>query len=198
MKIAAYIRVSTDDQKTDSQLDAIKNYCKLKGWNDPALFIDHGESGKKHSRPALDELTQKVKRKEFDTILVYKFDRISRSTKQLIEIMEMLKALEINFVSITESIDTTTPAGKMIFGIFAVLAEFERENIVSRVKAGMKAAKERGIHCGRSRFKLTNDQANEILRRGLAGESVSKLADEFDLNKGTVSRMINKAKRDRG
>jgi DNA invertase Pin-like site-specific DNA recombinase len=198
MKIAAYIRVSTDDQKTDSQLDAIKNYCKLKGWNDPALFIDHGESGKKESRPQLDEMVKGIKARQFDTVLVYKFDRISRSTKHLIEIMEMLKALEINFVSITESIDTTTPAGKMIFGIFAVLAEFERENIVSRVKAGMKAAKERGIHCGRSNFKLTKEQHQSIIERGLSGESVSKLADEFSINKGTVSRMINKVRRDRG
>ncbi len=195
MKIAAYIRVSTDDQKTDSQTDAINNFCKLKGWISPVLFIDHGESGAKNSRPQLDFMMERMKNKEFDTVLVYKFDRISRSTKHLIEIMETLKTLEVNFVSITESIDTTTPAGKMIFGIFAVLAEFERENIVSRVKAGMKAAKDRGIHCGRANFKLTKEQHESIIQRGLSGESPTKLAYEHGINKATVSRMVNKARK---
>ena len=194
MKIAAYIRVSTDDQKIDSQLDAIKAYCTLKGIKDFTTFIDHGESGKNESRPQLDLMMERVKKKEFDAVLVYKFDRISRSTKHLITIMDQLKALEVNFISITEAIDTTTPAGKMVFGIFAVLAEFERENIVSRVKAGMKAAKDRGVHCGRSRYKLTPSDVEDILSRVDHGETMVSVADRYGINKGTVSRLVSKNK----
>jgi DNA invertase Pin-like site-specific DNA recombinase len=192
MKIAAYIRVSTDEQKTDSQLEAVKNFCTLKGWPMPVLFIDHGESGRKISRPQFDIMVNQVKAGLFDTVLVYKFDRISRSTKHLIEIMELLKALGVDFVSITESIDTTTPAGKMIFGIFAVLAEFERENIVARVKSGIKAAQSKGIHCGRSRFKITDKMILEIKLDHAAGLSLSKIGAKHGLNKATISRLLRK------
>ncbi len=194
MKIAAYIRVSTDDQKIDSQLDAVKAYCTLKGIKEFITFIDHGESGKNESRPQLDMMMERVKKKEFDAVLVYKFDRISRSTKHLITIMDQLKALEVNFISITEAIDTTTPAGKMVFGIFAVLAEFERENIVARVKAGMRAAKERGVHCGRSRYKLTAGDVEDILSRVEHGEPMVSVAERYGINKGTVSRLVSKSK----
>lgn len=190
IKIAAYIRVSTDDQKIDSQLDAIKKYCELKGWNTPALFIDHGESGKKDSRPQLDELLRRIKEREFQSLIVFKFDRLSRSTIQLIQLMELFKAYDVNFISLGESIDTTTPAGKMIFGIFAVLAEFERENIVERVKAGIKAAKARGVHCGRDNFKVTKEQIIEIKNKYSSGIKQKDLAIEYRLNKGYISRLV--------
>lgn len=194
IKIAAYIRVSTDDQKIDSQLDAIKKYCELKDWPAPVLFIDHGESGKKDSRPQLDELLKRIKEKEFNSLVVFKFDRLSRSTIQLIQLMELFKAFDVNFISLGESIDTTTPAGKMIFGIFAVLAEFERENIVERVKAGIKAAKARGTHCGRDNFKLTKDQIDEIKEKYQNGVKQFELAKEYNVNKGYISRLVRSQK----
>ena len=190
MKIAAYIRVSTEDQKIDSQLDSIKKYCELKDWPAPVLFIDHGESGKKESRPQLDEMLKRIKEKEFSALIVFKFDRLSRSTIQLIQLMELFKAHDVNFISLGESIDTTTPAGKMIFGIFAVLAEFERENIVARVKAGIRAAKANGTHCGRSRYKLDNDKINEIKAMRAAGQSLESIASHYGINKATVSRLL--------
>lgn len=190
MKIAAYIRVSTDEQKIDSQLEAIKTYCKLKGWPEAALFIDHGESGRKISRPQFDKMIEQVKEKKFDSVLVYKFDRISRSTKHLIEIMELLKALSVDFISLSENIDTTTPAGKMIFGIFAVLAEFERENIVARVKSGMKAAKANGTHCGRSRWKFTPENIQEMIRMKNKGQTLEQIGQKFNTSKAAVSRLV--------
>lgn len=194
MKIAAYIRVSTDDQKIDSQLDAIKNYCKFKDWPEPVLFIDHGESGKKESRPQLDKLLKGINEKEFSALIVFKFDRLSRSTIQLIQLMELFKRNEVNFISLGESIDTTTPAGKMIFGIFAVLAEFERENIVSRVKAGMKAAKSRGIHCGRAAYKVTPEIKDQVMKLHHEGLSLNDIKMIIGLDKSTLSRLINKEK----
>lgn len=190
MKIAAYIRVSTDDQKIDSQLDAIKSYCKFKDWCEPVFFIDHGESGKKESRPQLDEMLRRIREKEFSALIVFKFDRLSRSTIQLIQLMELFKQYDVNFISLGESIDTTTPAGKMIFGIFAVLAEFERENIVERVKAGIRAAKAKGIHCGRDNFKVTKEQIIEIKNKYSSGVKQKDLAIEYGLNKGYISRLV--------
>jgi DNA invertase Pin-like site-specific DNA recombinase len=192
MKIAAYIRVSTDDQKIDSQLDAIKNYCKFKDWPAPVLFIDHGESGKKESRPQLDEMLKRIKDREFSALIVFKFDRLSRSTIQLIQLMELFKTFDVNFISLGESIDTTTPAGKMIFGIFAVLAEFERENIVSRVKAGIRAAKDKGIHCGRSRYKIDETMIKDIEAMRAGGLSLKDISEKHGLNKATVSRLLSK------
>jgi DNA invertase Pin-like site-specific DNA recombinase len=192
MKIAAYIRVSTDDQKIDSQLEAIKKYCALKDWPLPVLFIDHGESGKKESRPQLDELLRRVKDKEFHSLIVFKFDRLSRSTIQLIQLMELFKAYDVNFISLGESIDTTTPAGKMIFGIFAVLAEFERENIVERVKAGIRAAKAKGIHCGRDPYKTTPETIERIIQLSNEGRSLNQIKDAVGLDKGYISRILKK------
>lgn len=192
MKIAAYLRVSTDDQKIDSQLEAIKNYCKFKDWPAPVLFIDHGESGKKESRPQLDEMLKRIQNKEFNALIVFKFDRLSRSTIQLIQLMELFKAHDVNFISLGESIDTTTPAGKMIFGIFAVLAEFERENIVARVKAGIRAAKSRGIHCGRDAYKTTPETIETIIRLKSQGLSLNQIKDKVNLDKGYISRILKK------
>jgi DNA invertase Pin-like site-specific DNA recombinase len=192
IKIAAYIRVSTDDQKIDSQLDAIKNYCKFKDWPEPVLFIDHGESGKKESRPQLDEMLKRIKHKEFNSLIVFKFDRLSRSTIQLIQLMELFKSFDVNFISLGESIDTTTPAGKMIFGIFAVLAEFERENIVERVKAGIRAAKAKGIHCGRDAYKTTPETIELIVELSGQGRSLNQIKDAVGLDKGYISRILKK------
>ena len=192
MKIAAYIRVSTDDQKIDSQLDSIKKYCALKDWPEPVLFIDHGESGKKESRPKLDEMLKRIQNKEFQALIVFKFDRLSRSTIQLIQLMELFKAHDVNFISLGESIDTTTPAGKMIFGIFAVLAEFERENIVARVKAGIRAAKSRGTHCGRDAYKTTPETIQTIIQLKNQGMSLNQIKDRVNLDKGYISRLLKK------
>jgi DNA invertase Pin-like site-specific DNA recombinase len=149
MLVACYLRCSTEDQKTDLQEDALKNYCNFKGWSNPALFIDHGESGAKTSRPAFDEMMTKVRQKEFDIVLTWKFDRIGRSTAHLISVLDTLQRLNVGFISVTENIDTTSPMGKMVFTIFAALAEFEREMLVMRTKAGLKATKERGTVLGR-------------------------------------------------
>jgi DNA invertase Pin-like site-specific DNA recombinase len=192
IKIAAYVRVSTDEQKTDSQLDAIKKYCALKDWPTPVFFIDHGESGKKESRPQLDELLKRIKDKEFHSLIVFKFDRLSRSTIQLIQLMELFKAYDVNFISLGESIDTTTPAGKMIFGIFAVLAEFERENIVERVKAGIRAAKAKGIHCGRDAYKTTPEMIETIIQLSDKGRSLNQIGAVVGLDKGYISRILKK------
>lgn len=148
MKTAAYLRVSTEEQSTALQKDAVEAYCKMKGLNF-TLFIDQGESGSKTSRPAFNKMMEAVRAGEYQAVLVWKLDRLSRSTVHLIQLIEELKALEVDFISITENLDTSSPMGKMIFGIFAVLAQFEKEQLIMRTKEGMKAAKNRGALIGR-------------------------------------------------
>lgn len=151
MRVACYLRVSTDEQKVDLQKDAIDRYVKFKDWCTPApvFFVDQGESGAKTSRPAFDRMMKRLRQNDFDALLVWKFDRIGRSTAHLISILDELKTLKVDFISVVENVDTTTAMGKMMFTIIAALAEFERDTLIMRTKAGMDAAKERGIHCGR-------------------------------------------------
>ncbi len=192
MKIAAYLRVSTKDQKVDIQLEAIQNYCKLKGWINPVLFIDHGESGAKVSRPQLDKMFSRVRTGEFDAILCWKFDRIGRSMIHLLTIMEELKHLKVEFISIQENIDTTSPLGKVFFSLLASLAEFERDNITSRTKAGRELAMERGVIFGRKPWKMTPDIGEDIVVMYAAGHSMSLIGKKHGINKSVVSRHLKK------
>lgn len=193
IKPCAYIRVSTSDQNTDMQLDAVKNYCKIKSWQEPAFFVDHGESGKKESRPQLDLMLKKLQAGEFNTILVYKFDRISRSTTHLIGLMNDFRTKNIDFISISENVDTSTPMGKMIFSIIAVLAEFERETIVQRTKDGLKAAKERGVKLG-AKSELTDIDRKNLLKMYLNNAPIQSLQNEFKLSRSRVYAIISEEK----
>lgn len=149
--VAVYLRVSTEDQKTDLQKNAIIHYCNMKGIPSDSLqwFIDQGESGSKISRPSFNKMMEAARSGTLSAVLTWKFDRIGRSTVHLIQVLEELKTLEVDFISLTENVDTSSPMGKMIFGIFAVLAQFEREQLIMRTKAGMEAARSRGSRIGR-------------------------------------------------
>lgn len=192
MKIAAYLRVSTKDQKVDIQNDSIINYCKMKGWTSPTLFIDHAESGAKTSRPQFNKMMDKARKNEFDLILCWKFDRIGRSTIHLLSIMGELNTLKIGFVSIMENIDTTTPMGKMMFSVIAALSEFERETIRSRTKAGQDLAKSKGVHCGRpDTYSIKDKQA--VIAYYNEGITPDKIASMTKMDRSTVYRIIKKA-----
>lgn len=193
MKIAAYLRVSTRDQKVDIQLDAIKNYCKLKDWVNPVFFIDHGESGAKTSRPQFNKMMSQARLKEFDAVLCWKFDRIGRSTIHLLSILGELNQLEVGFISIMESIDTTTPMGKMMFSVIAALSEFERETIRSRTKAGQDLAKSKGIHCGRPETYTKKDKA-AVIAYFNEGLKPDKIAELTGMDRATVYRTIKVGK----
>lgn len=138
-----YVRVSDEDQTENLQLDA------LTAAGCTAIYRDHGVSGAKANRPGLDALLADLR--SGDTIVVWKLDRLGRSTLHLFQILSELRERDIDFVSLTQGIDTTTAIGRMLYGQLAVFAEFEREQISDRTKAGMAAAKKRGVHVGRPR-----------------------------------------------
>jgi len=148
-RIAVYARVSTTDQSTDSQLLDLRRYTQERSWNIFKEYVDEGISGTKDSRPALNELMNDAKKRRFDVVLVWRFDRFARSTKHLILALEEFKNLGIDFVSYQENIDTSSPLGSAIFTIISAVAQLERDIIAERVKAGLRRARENGKKLGR-------------------------------------------------
>ena len=147
-KVAIYIRVSTKNkQDISKQRDYLTRYCEQKGYEIYKIYQDRGISGSKQRRPALDEMLREIK--NYDTVLVYKIDRIGRSFKHLFELMEIFEEHGVEFNSATQSIDTSRPEGKLFFNMLASFAEFERELIVQRITDGLEIAKKRGKKLGR-------------------------------------------------
>ncbi len=151
IRVAIYARVSTTDQDCALQLSDLRRYVEIRGWEPGEEFIDAGVSGAKRSRPRLDELLKAVKKGRFDAVLVWRFDRMARSTTHLIEILDTLRAHGCDFCSTQEQIDTSGATGRLMFTIIAAFAEFERMLIKERVNAGIANAKANGVHCGRPR-----------------------------------------------
>jgi len=149
MKIALYTRVSTQDQSVEMQTSDLKRYCTQRGFDVYKEYSDQGISGTKDKRPALDELMDDAKKKKFDVVLVWRFDRFARSTKHLITALEEFRHLGIDFISYQENIDTSSPLGKAMFTIVSAVAELERNILLERVRAGLRRAKENGRILGR-------------------------------------------------
>jgi len=152
VKIAIYARVSTlSGQNPDAQLRELREYCVRRGWEVGGEFVDIGFSGATEKRPQLDQLLAGCRKRLFDAVVVYRYDRFARSLRHMVNALGEFDALGIQFVSIHEGIDTTTPNGRLVFGIFASIAEFERELIRDRVRSGLAAARARGKRLGRPR-----------------------------------------------
>ncbi len=149
MRAAIYARVSTNGQDVGMQTRELREFVKRRGWHIEAEYTDVGISGAKEKRSQLDRLMADAKRRRFDSVVVYRYDRFARSLRHLVNALEEFRALGIDFVSIHEGVDTSTPNGRLIFGIFASIAEFERELIRDRVKSGIAAARARGVRLGR-------------------------------------------------
>jgi DNA invertase Pin-like site-specific DNA recombinase len=129
-------------QDPEAQLQPLRQYCKERGWTIAREFIDEGWSGAKASRPALDELMAAVdaKTRGFEGVVVWKFDRFFRSTQHMLRVLELFQKKDLEFISTTEQIDTSTPVGKLVFTLLAAIAEFERELMRERIRNGMKKA----------------------------------------------------------
>ncbi len=150
-RIAIYARVSTSDQSTEAQRLDLRRYVRERGWTLFNEFCDNGISGMTDSRPALNELMNDAKKRKFDAVLVWRFDRFARSTKHLILALEEFRNLGIDFVSYQENIDTSSPLGSAIFTIISAVAQLERDIIAERVTAGPRRARENGKKLGRPR-----------------------------------------------
>jgi DNA invertase Pin-like site-specific DNA recombinase len=186
MKAAIYARVSTNNgQNPEMQLEELRAYCKRRGWEIAGEYVDAGISGSKEHRPALDRLLIGCRKRLVDAVIVYRYDRFARSLRQLVNALEEFRALGIEFVSLHEGVDTSTPNGRLVFGIFASIAEFERELIRDRVRSGLASAKARGKHLGRPRVVV---DAKRIATLRGAGTSWAKIGEALGVGEGTVRR----------
>jgi len=183
MKCAIYSRVSTADQNVGMQLDELRAYCERRGLEVADEYVNSAVSGAKESRPALNRLLAWG----FDAVLVYRYDRFARSLRQLVNALGEFHALGVHFISLDESVDTSTPSGRLVFGIFAGIAEFERSLITERVKSGQVAAKRRGVKFGRPRADVNTEKLAELRRQGL---SYANIAKATGLSVGTVFRVV--------
>jgi DNA invertase Pin-like site-specific DNA recombinase len=191
IRAALYARVSTHaGQNPEMQLAELREYCDRRGWDIVGEYVDTGVSGARERRPELDRMLTACRRRNIDAVVVYRYDRFARSLRQLVNALEDFRAVGIQFVSIHEGVDTSTPNGRLVFGIFASIAEFERELIRDRVRSGIAAAIARGKHIGRPRRPV--DTARVLELRG-QGWSWSAIAKEVGAGLGTVHRAAQKA-----
>ncbi len=153
MRTALYARVSTANNGQDPtvQTRELEEYCQRRGWKVTGQYIDVGISGAREKRPELSRLMADAHRRKFEAVIVWKFDRFARSVSHLLRALETFKALGIEFVSLTEGVDTSTPTGRMIFTVLGAVAELERSLIAERVRAGLRNAKAKGKRLGRPR-----------------------------------------------
>jgi DNA invertase Pin-like site-specific DNA recombinase len=185
-RAAIYARVSTHNgQNPEMQLEEIRQYCANRGWTIAEEYVDTGISGTREHRPALDRLLGACRRRLVDAVVVYRYDRFARSLRQLVNALEEFRTLGIDFISLHEGVDTSTANGRLIFGIFASIAEFERELIRDRVRSGLASAKAKGKHLGRPRIVV---DSNKIASLRGAGESWAKIGETLGIGEGTVRR----------
>ena len=175
MRAALYARVSTQaGQDPAVQLLELREYCERRGWEVGGEFTDVGVSGAKERRPQLDQLLARCRKRHFDAVVVYRYDRFARSLRQLVNALGEFEALGIQFVSLHECVDTSTPNGRLVFGIFASIAEFERELIRDRVRSGIAAARARGMRLGRPRRYVDVSRVATLRAEGLSWREVGR------------------------
>jgi DNA invertase Pin-like site-specific DNA recombinase len=167
LKAAIYARVSTGNgaQSPEMQIRELREYCKRRGWKISREYVDIGISGAKEKRPQLDDLLKDAHQRRFDAVVVWKIDRLARNVSHLLRTLDTFRVLGVEFVSLSESLDTATPAGRMITTVLAAVAELERSLIGERVRAGLRNARAKGKILGRPRKPLDL----ELIKRLRAG-----------------------------
>lgn len=189
MNCAIYARVSTTDQNCEMQLRELREYAARRGWEVYAEYVDTGFSGTKKSRPALDRMMKDASLHKFDAVLVWKIDRFGRSVANLAEGVNNLASWEVRFVAVTQNIDTdeSNPMTRLLLHILSAIAEFEREMIRERVKAGMNAARHRGKQLGRRKKVFDRLRAQELRD---TGKSIRQIAAELGVGKSLVADLF--------
>ena len=190
MKIALYARVSTDGQDPEVQLAALRTHATQRGWEILEEFVDHGFSGAKERRPALDRLIKASWTAKFQAVLVWRFDRFARSVKHLITALEQFRSLNVNFISLQEQFDTSTPIGHAMFTIIGVMAQLERDIIRERVKAGLARARAKGVQLGRPAVRVDPAALALLQDQGL---SLPEMARRLRCSRSTVKRRLREA-----
>ncbi len=190
MKAGIYTRVSTESQSVGMQLSDLRAFTKQRGFEVYREYCDIGISGSKDSRPQLDALMDDARKKKIGTVVVWKFDRFARSTRHLINALHVFNHLGVHFISYMENIDTSSPAGKVLFTMISAMAEFERDLIRERVKAGLNNARKRGTRLGRPSV-LTEEMNEEIKGLRGKGQSIRAIARKFNVSPSLVHKTLS-------
>ena len=193
-RVAVYARVSTSGQTVQNQLRELRAVAKRQGWNIVETFTDEGISGAKgrEKRPGFDALLTAITRREVDLVAAWSVDRLGRSLQDLVAFLEELKAKGVDLYLHQQGLDTSTPAGKAMFGMLGVFAEFERSMIQERIRAGLARARARGKRLGRPRV-LTPAKVRTVKRLRGEGASLRQIAAKTRLGLGSVGRALNGA-----
>jgi DNA invertase Pin-like site-specific DNA recombinase len=174
-KVAIYARVSTDRQTADSQLHEIREFVRRAKWTVYREYVDAGFSGKNTQRPAFTEMLDDARHRQFELLIVWKLDRLSRSLRDLITTLDEFGHLGIDFISYDNQLDTSSPSGKLVFNIIGAVAEFERDIIRERVRAGLANARIKGKKLGRPQIPKSDQRKIITLKkRGLSNRAIGK------------------------
>ncbi len=190
---AIYVRVSTPDQHVESQLYDLRELAAQKGYEIVHEYEDRGVCGKKARRPGLDALMADARRKRFSVVLVAAFDRIARSTRNFLHVIDELESLEIEFISRREGVATGDAMGRLFVTIISAIAELERSLVVERVKSGMRRAKLEGRQVGRARLDINREQVVQDRRSGM---SLTQVAKRHNISRASVCRLMKEANSD--
>jgi DNA invertase Pin-like site-specific DNA recombinase len=190
VKIALYARVSTSDkgQDPEMQLRELREYCERRQWIITSEFVDVGVSGAKDSRLQLNKLMVGAKQRQFDAVLVWKLDRFGRSLKHLVSALGEFEALGIAFVSLRDSFDLTTPAGRLMFNMVASFAEFERDLIRERVKAGIANRRAKGFRVGRKPLSVDSKRLQALRSEG---QTIRQIAETLGVSRSLVHKTLS-------
>jgi DNA invertase Pin-like site-specific DNA recombinase len=184
--VALYARVSTIDQNCEMQLQDLRRYAAQR-FGGCREYVDTGVSGTQRKRPQLDAPMKEARKRVFDVVIVWKFDRFARSVKHLVDSLAEFRALGIDFISYTENVDTTTPSGQLLFHIMGAVAQFERDLIAERVRAGIAHARAQGKHIGRPRAEI---DAAEVRNQRAQGKSLRQIASLLAVPVSRVRRAL--------
>jgi DNA invertase Pin-like site-specific DNA recombinase len=197
-RAALYARVSTDRQTTDNQIRELRQAAERLGWQVDQEFTDRGISGAKGrmNRPQLDALLKGVARKEFDVVAAWSVDRLGRSLIDLVNLLQELHATGVDLYLHQQGVNTTTPAGRALFGMMGVFAEFERGMIQERVRAGLARAKLKGTRSGNPIGRPCTSPVIEAKIKNLRaeGKGILKIANEIGCGVSVVQRVIGARK----
>jgi DNA invertase Pin-like site-specific DNA recombinase len=187
MRIAIYARVSTKDQSCELQVRDLRTYCTARGFDLVREYVDVGQSGAKDSRPELNKLMDDARKRQFDAIVVWRFDRFARSTKHLLAALEEFRSLGIQFISYNENVDTSSALGQALFTIVSAVAQLERDLIRERVSAGIRNARANGKKLGRPKCGVDRERIMELRAEG---QSLRHIAAKLGVGYGTVRERL--------
>ncbi len=185
--VGIYVRVSTKDQSVDMQLNDLQRYSKERGFKVFKTYKDYGVSGTKDKRAGLNQLMDNARKRKFDVVLVWRFDRFARSTKHLVNALYEFRNLGIDFISYQENIDTSSPLGEAIFTIISAMAKLERDIIAERVRGGLRRARANGKRLGRPKHTIDTER---VIEHRNQNKSIRQIASEMKLSRGTVERTL--------